>query len=260
MNEALLSVPHRMGAALLSIAASAGGVAVLLGKFLQRLVPPRIDRYELVRSLYRMGVRSVPIVAATAAFTGAIMIIQAAPLVIQYNARSFIGWGATFTTFREIGPLLIGLMFNGRVGANNTAELGTMVVTEQVDALRALAIDPITYLVVPRVITLTLMMVVLCILGDAIALVGAMGTGYLMFDVHPVAFVNGALPLLTAWDFLVGVIKAFLFGGMIALTSCFFGLETTGGAPGVGRSVNASVVAAASGIFISDYLSTFVLD
>jgi phospholipid/cholesterol/gamma-HCH transport system permease protein len=115
-------------------------------------------------------------------------------------------------------------------------------------------------LVVPRVITITLMMVVLCILGDAIALVGAMGTGYLMFDVHPVAFVNGALPLLTAWDFLVGVIKAFLFGGMIALTSCFFGLETTGGAPGVGRSVNASVVAAASGIFISDYLSTFVLD
>jgi phospholipid/cholesterol/gamma-HCH transport system permease protein len=110
------------------------------------------------------------------------------------------------------------------------------------------------------VITITSMMIVLCIIGDAIALVGAMGTGYLMFDVHPIAFINGALPLLTSWDFLVGVIKAALFGAMIALTSCYFGLATTGGAPGVGRAVNASVVASASGIFITDYLSTFVLD
>lgn len=256
----MLALPAKLGAVLLSIAQQTGGVAILTGQIVRRLAPWRIDRLELFRNLYKMGVRSVPIVAATAAFTGAVMVVQAAPLVERFNAKGFIGWGASFVTLREVGPLLIALMFNGRVGANNTAELGTMVVTEQIDALRALAIDPVSYLVVPRVISIITMMTLLCIIGDAVALLGAIAAGQLLLDVDPRTFVNSALQLLETWDFAVGLIKSFFFGIMIALTSCYYGLATSGGAPGVGRSVNAAVVAAATGVFVADYLSTFVLD
>jgi phospholipid/cholesterol/gamma-HCH transport system permease protein len=150
-------------------------------------------------------------------------------------------------------------MFNGRVGANNAAELGTMVVTEQIDALRALAIDPIRYLVLPRVISMVLMLFLLTIIGDAVSIVGAMATGQLLLDVDPRVFLSSAEEMLTAWDLWSGLIKSVFFGLMIALTSCHFGLSVQGGAPGVGRGVNAAVVAAASGIFIADYLSTFIL-
>ncbi|MEM9067527.1 MAG: ABC transporter permease [Myxococcota bacterium] len=260
MTAALLTIPERVGALLLGIASQLGGVSLLFGQILGRLRPSRIDRHELFRNLNRMGVRSVPIVAATAAFTGGIMVIQAAPFVERFNAKNFIGWAATFTTVRELGPLLIALIFNGRVGANNTAELGTMKVTDQVEALRALAIDPVGYLVVPRVIAMVFMMVVLCIIGDAVALGGAIVTADMILGVDPRIFLSSALERLETWDFLVGLIKAFLFGLMIALMSCYYGLATRGGAPGVGRAVNASVVAAAAGIFIADYFSTFVLE
>ena len=255
----LLGVPARLGALVLTVAQQAGGLGILAGQILRRLTPSQIDRHELFRNLNRMGVRSVPIIAATAAFTGGIMVIQAAPFVQQVQATSFVGWVATFTTIRELGPLLIGLIFNGRVGANNTAELGTMQVTDQVDALRALAIDPIAYLVVPRCLAMVSMMVLLCVIGDAVAIGGAMVTADALLDVDPQVFWASALERLEPWDFWVGLIKSGLFGIMIALTSCYYGLATRGGAPGVGRAVNASVVAAAAGIFIMDYLSTFVL-
>ena len=178
-----LAIPERMGAAMLDIAEQVGGIAIMAGQILRRALPWKIDRYEFTRNMYRMGVKSLPILAATAFFVGAIMVIQAAPLVIRYNARSFVGWSAIYTTFREIGPLLMALMFNGRVGANNTAELGTMAVTEQLDALRALAIDPITYLVVPRAISIVIILTCLCIIGDFLAILGAMGMASFMLDV-----------------------------------------------------------------------------
>lgn len=250
----------KMGIASIEIAGRVGGIAILLGQIIRRFRPSQVDRYELTRNLYRMGVKSMPIVAATAFFAGAIMVIQAAPIVMQYEAKNLVGWSATFTTFREICPLLIGLMFNGRVGANNTAELGTMVVTEQLDALRALAIDPITYLIVPRVISIITIMTLLCVIADFLAVIGAMGMAYFMLDLYPVQFFHNALPMIDAWDFWVGIIKAFFYGIMIALNSSYFGMATTGGAAGVGRAVNASVVAAASGVFVADYFSTFLLD
>lgn len=255
----LLAVPAKVGALFLAIAKQAGGLGILAGKILTRLTPSQIDRHELFRNLDRMGVRSVPIISATAAFTGGIMVIQAAPFVEQVQATSFVGWVATFTTIRELGPLLIGLIFNGRVGANNTAELGTMKVTDQIDALRALAIDPVAYLVVPRCLAMVSMMVLLCVIGDAIAIGGAMLTADLLLGVEPQVFWASAVERLEPWDFWVGLIKSGLFGIMIALTSCYYGLATAGGAPGVGRAVNASVVAAAAGIFIMDYFSTFLL-
>ena len=255
----VLAVPHKMGAAGISIGEQVGGVVVLFAQIVRRLLPPRIDRYELARNLHKMGVKSLPIVAVTALFVGAIMVIQAAPLVTRFNAREIIGWGAGFATLREVGPLLIALMFSGRVGANNAAELGTMVVTSQIDALRALAIDPISYLVLPRVVSMVVMLFVLTVIGDVVAIGGACIAAKGLLDVDPRSFMASLFLLLTEWDLLTGLIKSLAFGLMIALTSCHFGLSVQGGAPGVGRAVNAAVVAAASGIFIIDYFSTYVL-
>jgi phospholipid/cholesterol/gamma-HCH transport system permease protein len=254
-----LSASERLGATVLGLASEIGGIAVLALAVLRRLVPPRIDRVELVKSLYKMGVQSVVIVSATAAFVGAIMVVQAAPLVVRFGAKDLVGWAAGFATLREVGPLLIALMFNGRVGANNAAELGTMTVTSQVDALRALAIDPIGHLVVPRVVAMVFMMVVLTVIGDGVALLGAMGAAKVLLDVDPRTFLSSFTALLDEWDFLAGVIKSAVFGVMIAISSCHYGLNVSGGAPGVGRSVNSAVVAAASGIFILDYFTTFFL-
>lgn len=261
MRDEARSLPifHAMGAAAIDIGEQVGGLAILLQQIVARLLPPRIDRDELFRNLHKMGVRSLPIVVVTAVFVGGIMVIQAAPLVTRFNAREIVGWGAGFATLREVGPLLIALMFSGRVGANNTAELGTMVVTSQIDALRALAIDPIAYLVIPRVISMVVMLFALTVIGDVVAIGGACLAAQALLDVDSRSFMNSLLLLLDEWDLLTGLIKSLVFGLMIALTSCHFGLSVKGGAPGVGRAVNAAVVAAASGIFILDYFSTYVL-
>jgi phospholipid/cholesterol/gamma-HCH transport system permease protein len=251
---------HALGESFLGIAETTGGMGVLLGRILARLFPPRIDGTELKRNLYKMAVKSLPIVVVTALFTGAIMVIQAAPIVKRYGAEGLLGWGAGFGTLREIAPLLTALMISGRVGANNPAELGTMVVTEQVDALRALAIDPISFLILPRFIAITVTLFMMTLYADALALLGAAYTGQGLIGVTPVSFYHGVTGgLLGFGDVANGLVKSIVFGLVIALSSCHFGLATTGGAPGVGRAVNATVVASAAGVFILDYIVSFLL-
>jgi phospholipid/cholesterol/gamma-HCH transport system permease protein len=196
----------------------------------------------------------------TALFTGGIMVVQAAPVVERYGAHGLLGWGTGFGTLREVGPLLTALMISGRVGANNTAELGTMVVTEQVDAVRTLAIDPIGYLIAPRFVSMVVTLFVSTIFADLLALFGAAYAGLLLLGVDPVVFYNGVTGgLLTAGDVMHGLVKSIVFGIVLALSSCQFGLATTGGAPGVGRAVNATVVVSAAGIFVLDYFVSFAV-
>ncbi len=261
-STVLTSVLSSMGAAFLALAATTGGMALLFGGIVGRMVSlrPQIDRQELRRNLYKMAVKSLPIVIVTALFTGAIMVIQAATIVKRYGAEALLGWGAGFGTLREVAPLLTALMISGRVGANNTAELGTMVVTEQVDALRALAIDPLSFLIVPRFIAIISTLFMMTLFADALALFGAAYTGSALLGVEPVTFYNGVTGgLLSFGDVAGGLVKSLVFGLVIALASCHFGLATKGGAPGVGRAVNATVVASAGGVFALDYLVSFLL-
>jgi phospholipid/cholesterol/gamma-HCH transport system permease protein len=258
----LTQVAGAAGGAVLRIAETAGGMGVLFGRIMARILslPPRVDFPELKRNLHKMAVKSLPIVIVTALFTGAIMVIQAAPLVKRYGAEGLLGWGAGFGTLREVAPLLTALMISGRVGANNTAELGTMVVTEQIDALRTLAIDPIAFLIAPRFIGIVVTLFLMTLYADALALFGAAYSGYGLIQVEPQSFYNGLTGgLLHFGDVANGLIKSVVFGLVIALASCHFGLSTTGGAPGVGRSVNATVVASAAGVFVIDYVLSFML-
>jgi phospholipid/cholesterol/gamma-HCH transport system permease protein len=237
-----------------------GAQGVLLARVISRTLRGQVDRAELMRCLYRMGIRSLLIVAVTALFVGGIMVIQAAPTVQRYGAQGLLGWAAGFGTLREIAPLLTALMISGRVGANNTAELGTMTVTEQVDALRAMAIDPISYLVTPRFFGIVITLFLSTILADLLALIGASVAGQVLLGVEPGVFYNGLTGgLLGVGDVVNGLLKSFVFGIAIALSSCHYGLATEGGAPGVGRAVNSAVVVSAAGIFVIDYLISFAI-
>lgn len=250
---------RRVGRLFVDASHETGGAARLLVRILRRLVPPDLDMPELRRCLLRMGYRSLSIMIATAFVVGIIVVIQAFVFVDRYGLRSQLGWGSGFTIIRELGPVLLALMFSGRVGAYTAAELGTMKVTDQVDGLRCLAIDPISYLVVPRFIAMVISLVALTIIGNTVALLSASVMGDIMMDVDQHTFWSSLFAMLTPWDYATSIIKAALFGAIIAVTSCHYGLSTTGGAPGVGRSVNNAVVSSAIAIFVVDYLSTFVM-
>ncbi|HEY5947794.1 MAG TPA: ABC transporter permease [Kofleriaceae bacterium] len=246
-----------IGASAVRIAQEVGGIVVLTGQVLRALIPPRIDWRELIKNLHKMGNRSVPIVVLTAFFAGGLMTLQTGPLVKKLGATSLAGWGAGYAVLREIGPILISLMFSGRVGANNTAELATMTVTEQLDGLRALAIDPVRFLVVPRVIAMVVMLVALTVIGDLVALLGASVVGKAMLDIDWSTMYYSLADNLEPYDFLHGVYKTIAFGAAIAMSSCYFGVTVRGGAVGVGKAVNAAVVAAAVSIMLLDFFITY---
>lgn len=254
-----MSLVRSLGRSAINLAEEAGGMALLLGQMLERMVRLRFDRRELIRAGERFGWQSTPVVAATALFTGGIMVMQSLPYVQQMQAMRLLPWAAAFATLREIGPVLIGLMFSGRVGSNNTAELGTMVITEQIDALRLLAIDPFHLLIAPRFVAMVVMMLALTILGDLCAVIGAMLTARAMAEMELVQFLMLMKEQIHLSDFTSGLVKAVAFGGLIAVVSSYFGLRARGGAVGVGRAVNASVVGSALGIILLDYLITAVL-
>lgn len=247
-----------IGSTFLSTSETLGGIILVLLRILRAMVPPRFDRNETWLNLYKVGVKSYPIVIMTALFTGAIMVIQSGQYVKQTGATGLLGWGAGYAVLAEIGPVLIGLMFSGRVGANNTAELGTMKVTEQIDALRALAIDPVHHLVVPRFLAMMLMLLLLTALGDLFALIGGALTSELILDVDYRVFFQGVFDGHLLDEYITGLVKSLCFGASISVVSCHYGLNVQGGATGVGRAVNGCVVTSAIGIFVFDYLVTFI--
>jgi len=252
------SIVESVGAGTVRVAQEIGGIVVLTGQVLRALVPPRVDGRELLKHLYKMGNRSVPIVVLTAFFAGGLMTIQTGPFVKQFGAAGLAGWGAGYAVLREIGPILIALMFSGRVGANNTAELSTMTVTEQLDGLRALAIDPVRFLVVPRVIAMIVMLLALTAIGDLVALLGASVVGRAMLGIEWSTMYHSFADNLEPYDFLHGIYKSIAFGAAIAVSSCYFGVTVRGGAVGVGRAVNAAVVAAAVSIMLLDFFLTYL--
>ncbi|MDA3864376.1 MAG: ABC transporter permease [Deltaproteobacteria bacterium] len=234
-----------------------GGITYLFYQITVALIPPKFDLDEFWRNLYKMGVKSVPIIILTAFFTGGIMVIQASVFVKKFGATSLVGWGAGYSVFREVGPILLGLMFSGRVGSNNTAELATMVVTEQIDGLKALAIDPFRYLIVPRVLAMIIMLFLLTIIGTVVAIFGAALFGKFIAGVSYAGFWTSFSQNLHLADLIHGLIKAAIFGFIVSLNSCYFGISVKGGAVGVGKAVNNSVVASALGIVIFDYILTY---
>ena len=253
-----MSVFDSAGRTTLSLVSQVGAMTLTFSRTIASLFPPRFDRHEMWRQLYRIGVTSLPIICVTAFVVGIIMVVQTATFVRKTGATSLAGTAAGVAVLSELGPVLIGLMFSGRVGANTTAEFGNMVISEQVDALRALAIDPHKFLVVPRFIAIVTSLVLLTVIGDLFGLLGGGVTCHFLLNIDMRTYTIGLLETGLVDDLLVGLSKAFSFGVVIAVVSSTYGFSVRGGAKGIGRAVNACVVATALGIFLSDYFITWL--
>lgn len=247
-----------LGRLLVSAFATVGGMTMFSFSILKAFFPPSFDYEETLEQLDRVGVRSLPVVLATALFVGAIMVIQGGDYVRATGATSLIGWAAGTGVLAEIGPVLIGLMFSGRVGANITAELGTMVVTEQILALRTLGIDPIRYLVVPRFVSMVVILLILTCIGDLFALLGGAITCQIILGIDMRVYWQSVIESHLLDEFFMGLVKGVAFGAVISITACYKGLSVTGGAEGVGRGVNDGVVITAIGIFMVNTLVTVI--
>jgi phospholipid/cholesterol/gamma-HCH transport system permease protein len=199
-------------------------------------------RPQLIWQMARLGVDSVPIALFIAAFTGIVLSLQASYTFTGAVPLYFVGVLVQKTMILELGPVLTGLALSGRVGANIAAELGTMRVTEQIDALETLAYDPLAYLVVPRVLAGLLMFPVVVAFANLVGVAAAWVTAINLLDMSTHEFVRGLRLFFRPFDVTYSLIKAASFGGVVTLIGCYFGFRTEGGATGVGRGTTSAVV------------------
>ena len=233
------------------------GAMVRLGWDTLRHVPRRpFERDLWFEQLYQLGVRSLTITNITLLFTGMVLAIQTAYSLSAYGGQSFVGDVLALSIVRELGPVLTALMVAGRVGAGVTAELGSMAVTEQIEALRALAANPVRKLVVPRVGALILVLPVLTILADTVGLFGGLIMSVLEVGQTRTYFLTHVYSALTVRDILSGVGKSFFFAFFIGTIACYNGLHARGGADGVGKATTNTVVLSSICVIISDFFLT----
>jgi phospholipid/cholesterol/gamma-HCH transport system permease protein len=213
-----------------------------------------------VEQMYLIGITSVPLVALTSIFTGAVAAWQAAYNFADYVPLRYVGTAVGKSVMLEVGPVLTALVVSGRVGAAMTAELGTMAVTEQLDAMKVLNLNPFRFLMAPRLFAAMIMLPMLTIFSSLIAILGALAVVTIFKGLSPESFWYGVRLFYTNWDMFVGILKSFVFGIIISLFGCYYGYTSTHGAEGVGRATMASVVAANVSVLISGFLiSNFLL-
>ncbi len=247
-----------VGRSVMAFVAFIGDEAILLFRALAFLVRGRIGAARTLEQMAIAGTDSLPIVVLTLLFVGMAWSWQTAALTVQFGASSLFGGGTALAVTRELGPALCGVVVAARIGAAYAAEIGTMTVTEQVDALRSLAINPTYYLVVPRLIACTLMLPVLVVFADAAGLFGASLLSS-HFGISRGEFTASIQQLLSWHDVYGGIIKGIFFGALIALIGCRQGLRTTGGAAGVGRATISSVVLSIIAIYFANLILTAII-
>jgi phospholipid/cholesterol/gamma-HCH transport system permease protein len=237
-----------------------------MGRFMQMVgrvfvwtLRPPYDWRELSRQMVKVGVNSLPVVLLTALFTGMVLALQTFTVLSRFSAESFVGSLVALSMVRELTSVLSGLIVAGRAGSAMGAELGTMRVTEQIDALEVMATDPVHYLVVPRVWATTITLPLLVVLGNAIGILGGYLVAVVLMGANPVSYLNRSFQFMELNDLFSGLIKASVFGFLLAIIGCQQGFYTTGGAEGVGRSTTAAVVVASIAILISDFFLTRLL-
>jgi phospholipid/cholesterol/gamma-HCH transport system permease protein len=229
------------------------------GQVFLHLLRAKIHRRNTLEQMTIAGPESLAIVLITATSIGMVFTIQVAREFIYFGAGSTVGGVLAISLAREMAPVLTAVVVTGRVGSAFAAEIGTMRVTEQIDALYMLKTDPIDYLVTPRVLACCLMLPVLTILSLMTGMIGGIFIANTLYDIPPSVFLKSARNFLQVWDLLSGVIKSIVFGGLIAVIGCSWGLTTTGGAKGVGQSTTAAVVTALLAIFISDFFLSWLM-
>jgi phospholipid/cholesterol/gamma-HCH transport system permease protein len=245
-----------IGSAFLAFLAATGQLVVFAGRaIVVGFAPPYYPRL-ILRQFVSIGYYSLPVVGLTALFTGMVLALQSYTGFARFNAESAVATVVVLSATRELGPVIAGLMVAGRVGAAMAAEIGTMRVTEQIDALTTLSTDPLRYLVLPRLLAGLLTLPLLVLVADIISVFGGFLVGTYKLDFNPVTYLTQTEQFLKASDVISGLVKAAVFGFIVALMGCYQGYHSRGGAEGVGQATTYAVVSASILILIADYLLT----
>jgi phospholipid/cholesterol/gamma-HCH transport system permease protein len=210
----------------------------------------------MVREMVNIGYFSLPVVGLTAIFTGMVLALQSYTGFSRFSAEGAVATVVVLSVTRELGPVISGLMVAGRVGAAIAAEIGTMRVTDQIDALTTLSTDPLRYLVLPRLLAAIITLPMLVLVADIIGVFGGYLVGVYKLGFNPQAYLNGTWQRLETMDVVSGLVKAAVFGFIVALMGCYQGYHSRGGAHGVGRATTYAVVSASILILVVDYLIT----
>ncbi len=236
-----------------------GAVIIFLMQTVRWTVSRPFYVKNLVKQMEQIGVNSVPVVLTTAISTGMVLAYQSYTGFKRFGAETLIGTVVSLSMTRELGPVLTGLMVAGRAGASIAAELGTMRVTEQIDALSTLATNPMKYLVVPRFVASTIMMFFLTALGMIIGITGGYFVGVKVLGTNPVTYINNSINYTEVTDIWYGLVKSLVFGAVVGIISCYKGFNTEGGAEGVGKATTGAVVVSCMLILILDYFLSALL-
>jgi len=257
--NAVNAILDRIGLAFLGTFEQTGLWFRMLGRTFTWMFRRPFEGREWLRQMVRVGTDSIPVVVLTSMFTGMVLALQTYIGFRRVHAENFVGSVVALAMLRELSPVLVGLMVTGRVGSSMAAEIGTMRVTEQLDALKALATEPVQYLFVPRVIAGIAMLPLLTILGDALGIYGGYLVSVKLMDANPVIYQANSYQFLSMNDIWSGVIKSGFLGLILTLTGCVRGYYTSGGAEGVGRSTTRAVVEASLIILLADFFLTKLL-
>jgi phospholipid/cholesterol/gamma-HCH transport system permease protein len=239
--------------------AYAGGVAELLGDSLRFIVAFRIRLRETMDQAYLLGVQSWAIVLLTSLFTGMVISLESAAQAASYGVSNLVGGAVAFASARELGPMLSAVVVAGRTGAAIAAELGSMVVTEQIEALLSLGLSPTRMLVVPRLVALVVMLPLLTVLAVVVSILGGMWVANIYAHISTESFITSARQALGFDDVLRGLFKSIVFAVIIAIIGAYQGLQTRGGAAGVGKSTTGAVVTSIILIFIFNFALSYIL-
>ncbi len=234
----------------------AGDLALLTGRSFAAMVRPPYEWRAWFRQAEQIGVRSLGVAGITTVFTGMVLALQTAYSLPSLGIKYYIGAVVSKSLVRELGPVLTALIVGGRIGAGMTAEIGTMKVTEQIDALRSMAADPVKKLVVPKLVATLVMLPALTMIGDALGILGGLFVARVQLGLPSGLYLNDVFDSLTLSDVFSGLGKAFFFGYFVAIVGCYNGLTTEGGADGVGRATTNTVVLSAILVLVSDFFLT----
>ena len=233
-----------------------GGLGLLTARVVRNLALPPAYLVLVAREIDTIGVRSLVVALTAALFTGMVLALQSAVNMARFGAENYVGPVVALSMLRELGPVLTAILVGGKVASGITAELGSMKVTEQIDALRALGVNYIKRLIVPRLLAAIIVFPLITILADGVGLLGGMIISVFDRNVDAYLYWNTISYWVVLKDFLTGVGKSVVFGAIVTLIGCYNGLATEGGTEGLGRSTTATVVQVAMGVIVSDFFLT----
>lgn len=254
------SVAERIGRRAMDLAEALGACALMFKSVVFWLFRSRLEIAETVKQSVKIGVDSFTVVALTSFFTGMVLSLQTGHSSKNlFNEPLYIGTMVAFSMLKELGPVLTSIVVAGRAGAVVTAEIGTMAVTEQIDALYTLGTNPTRYLLVPRYIAFMIMLPLLTVFADFLGIIGGALVGVVRLEIPTSVFMNDIYTYVEIGDFMHGFLKTFFFAFMIATVSCYKGLNTRGGAEGVGKSTTEAVVTSMVLVMVLDYFISALL-